>query len=394
MNCSLRSCNSLQLKIYVFLFLLLLLSSACKEEKKLSNPLIGDWSLIVDSTRVEDWYRSPRPGKGKLYSFLNDSVVDTKTFYYKDWSERDSCIASKIFDSKTKYRVSGDTLLILNSAKNIWDTIGKIRLSKDSLRVFRSNKEFVYRRIFYPIKPEENFDQIIISSSVCFGTCPVFDVSFDSEGSIYFNGEAYLDNLGFYKSKLSLESFNEIKNNFVQADFSHLKDSYHADWTDDFTVSVTFVKGGEIIKSIEDYGEVSPPEFVYAYQRIEFLLQSINFQKIDSGLLFDFDSYYNLYFFNGKDNFRMNKSESFLLNFLLNKASTTTNDFDELYTLSFSRSSYHKLCDNDYSISEKNDKFLKITTDGRYYKFYFRNEKPLTLDIGHNFISKSKEFLD
>lgn len=219
---------------------------SCKE-KEISivstNPFIGDWSLILDSARAEDWYRNTRSGKGKLYSFINDSVVDTKTFYKEPWSENyDECKENKIFDSKTKYKFYRDTLIILNPENLTWDSIGKIRVSKDTLKIYRGNLSFVYTRQSYPFKDIGGFDQVVVSSSPCFGTCPVIDISINADGMVYYNGRGFVENLGFHNSKISKELFNEIKLNFAKADFLHLDNEYHAGWTCDFTVSITFLK--------------------------------------------------------------------------------------------------------------------------------------------------------
>lgn len=380
------------MRLSIILFGLTTLFS-CKKEKTSINPLVGDWSLIMDSTREEDFYRNPRHGKGKLYSFLNDSVVDTKTFYHKRWNESNKCEEFWVFDSKTSYDFSGDTLLILNPVNGIWDSIGRIRLSKDTLKVFRGDNTFLYKKKDSP-KAGESFDQIILSSSSCFGTCPVTDVSIKSNGQVYFNGDSFVENLGPHESQISRDLFDEIKENFVRADFFNLNESYQADWTDDFTVSVTFIKKGRIIKTITDYGEVSPPDFVFAYQKLKYLLQSVQFKPLNQKLLYDSSGHYKLLIFENNDRqIWMSDSESFFLSYLLNRADETSHEFDEIYTLVFFRSAFRELCRKNQSFSKKDEKINKITTDGRFYKFYFKDEEPIILDIEHNFISESKPFL-
>ena len=77
-------------------------------------------------------------------------------------------------------------------------------------------------------------------------------------------------------------------------------------------------------------------------------------------------------------------SEAFYLENEIRKGTKTNFNFSEKYELQF----YHYYEDDKYH-DWTNDKIVKITTDGRYYKFVKADKSEFTIDIGYDFIKKN-----
>ena len=71
-----------------------------------------------------------------------------------------------------------------------------------------------------------------------------------NENALFF-GEEYISKKGIFTSKISKNSFNDVENSFKKSNITKLKDRYSSNWTDLNTISVTFIKGKKIIKTIE-----------------------------------------------------------------------------------------------------------------------------------------------
>lgn len=141
--------------------------------------------------------------------------------------------------------------------------------------------------------------------------------------------------------------------------------------SDSQTVTVSFIKDGKIIKSISDYADSSPSEFIWAYKPVMYLNQKIDLKhvKVKSYLR---PQYMHGSFKTDDSYLALAASELFYLLDNFKTGKETEIKFNEKYILDF----------ND-SISKK------ITTDGRYYKFYLKDKTTKTIDIGYDFLTNS-----
>jgi hypothetical protein len=212
---------------------------------------------------------------------------------------------------------------------------------------------------------------VIVSSTGCYGRCPVTDIEINKNGEIIYNGGSFSSIKGNYKSKINHSQFLKINLSFLKSNWANLENEYIARWTDDETVYITFIKNDRIIKTIEDYGAKSPTEFIWAYTPIRFLQQSIKLEKnIKETNILDFN-YISFKFANKICD--LTKSESFYLKNLLSKSSEVKNSFEEKYIIKY----------------WSNDIKKKIVTDGRYYKFENNDGRFVILDLKYDFLKKN-----
>lgn len=389
-------------KLTFLIFFSVALLTACKQ-KSSKDLIIGNWRLLkerisepTDSVTFDSFDPFDIPDRGTEYTFINDSLIDTKIEYYKIIRPKGKRREFQFVGTQTKYKITNDTLKIYDLTDSIWGDGRKIaKLTSDSLILIDAEgQRQVFLRHEYHINSEPLFDQISLSTSGCFGSCPIINIIIDSTGHVLFYGEMYVSKIGFYEGKISKDKFKAIEKEFRKAKILDLKKEYSASWTDDETISTTFLKQGEIKKSIEDYGRTGPDELVWAYPSLRYLFQDIALEKLDSTKI---PPYLNLHFFRFEKRdqvLSLTQSESFLLWNYLRKGSLVQANFDGKYNMAFTRNytwapSYDEL-DNAYNEQAEN-KIKNIVTDGRYYTFILHGQQPLTIDIGFDFLTQNKK---
>ncbi|MFC4479644.1 DUF6438 domain-containing protein [Flavobacterium chungangensis] len=355
----------------------ILYSCQKNNDKKLEKELLGEWIYIkTDDLRKPQTNNNPNippppppppfgsPKRG--YIFLENNIAENKSGYFKriDAVEREN---RKTFflGTRTKYKIENDSIKIFNLGSKTWENQKLHSIIGDTLTTEIGDSIFAkYARTQYKINPTENYDQIIVSSSGCYGSCPISNISIDNNGNIIYYGQEYNTQNGLFKSKITKEQYQEIQTNFKKADILNLEDNYEGNWTDDETVTITFIKNNKIIKTIRDYGIQSPTALVWAYTPVRYLYQHIKLTSLKKEkLLFPI---WRISFRKGNQICDLTKSESYYLFTEILKGKETNDTFEHKYYIEFW---------NDQ------DKKEIIDTDGRYFK-----SKDKTIDIGYNFL--------
>lgn len=106
-----------------------------------------------------------------------------------------------------------------------------------------------------------DIEKIQYATSPCYGTCPLFELHIDNNGSVIFLADQFNDNgkreiAGdtAYKGKFTKEEYDKLTTFINYIDFPSLSDSYSVSATDMrfATLIITYRNGKE--KHIEDYG--------------------------------------------------------------------------------------------------------------------------------------------
>lgn len=365
-------------KISLYVLTVFILYSCQKNNyTQLNKNILGEWTYIKTEDqrkpqKISDIkFPPPSPFGNHIpgYIFLENNVCENKSGYFKFIKANEREDRKTFFlGTTTKYKIENDSLKILDLVSKTWENQKIHSIIGDTLTTQISDSIFgKYARTKYKIDPNENYDKIIVSSSGCYGSCPVSNISIDDNGNILFYGQHYNTKNGIFKSKISKNQYQKIQTNFKKADIKNLKDNYEANWTDDETVSITFIKNNKIVKSISDYGRKSPSDLIWAYTPVRYLYQQIKLTplKTEKPLL----SLWRISFTKGNQICDLTKSDSFYLLTEIFKGKETTYKFENLYQIEFW---------ND------KDKKERINTDGRFFKY--RNK---TVDIGYNFLTKN-----
>ncbi len=98
-----------------------------------------------------------------------------------------------------------------------------------------------------------DLEEIKFSTTRCFGSCPVYDLTLSRNRNAVLNAKAYMKQRGFLKTKVEEKLFFQILNliNYLKVD--SLKDDYAVNATDNPSINVE-IKYNGITKRIHDYG--------------------------------------------------------------------------------------------------------------------------------------------
>lgn len=359
------------------LFCGIILSCNRHYDNNYEETILGGWKYLVEEPVINPGgYLPPPPLRNNAlvgYQFKENGVYEYKLgFFRKVFDKRKKRKKRVYIGTTSKYKIENDSLKLYDESEGNWDSYKIFYLKKDTLEISDGGKGFnKFTRIYPKLNKTKLFDKIIISSSGCYGICPVSDLEIDSNGRVLYNGSSYSNEVGFFTALARKEQYRKIEADFQNADWFNLKNEYIAAHTDDETITVTFIKDNKIIKTIKNYGEEAPTEFQWAYIPLRFLHDKLKLKKIkDKGYCLDFRG---LDFYKENQVMDLTKSESFYLkSFLLNSKEVTKQNITK------------------YKIQYWSDSGEKtIFTDGRFYNLKTQSGKEITLDIGFDFLQQN-----
>lgn len=308
---------------FVFVCTLCIACQAC--ESGYTSKFKGYWIavkqeyILKDAIKFDPYEPPPPPALpgGALYDELFFYSIDSLEHYsFQDywrnkWAYRDDSTVKLYNGNRRRFRITSRQELQLFDPDSIqWQTRGKINLIKDTLILREKHWETKYVRVNKVNKSD--FDELVISSSGCYGTCPVMSVIIKADGKVVYAAEKHTVKKGLYEGELPKELLDVIWFRFRKGYQQGIKNIYMASHTDDESVEVTFVKDGKIVKSVYDYGHQSPQEFTSAYiylmNRIDNLAnlrESNQVQPSEMSFKYSLDE--------GKKQYRLLHSESFWL---------------------------------------------------------------------------------
>lgn len=353
--------------------ILIICSCQPKQPSKFERAILGEWNLssikyIKTPTSGRSTSTFASMGDHAAYVFFDDKTCQNKRGYTKALDRYDYEKRRLVYlGFNTKYKISHDTLWIYNLEASAW-SVQKIDSIGDDILILKIGKNLLasYKRPHYNINPEEHYDKIIVSSSGCYGFCPITNISIDKQGKVLFLGERHSTQDGLFTSNISSKGFNLIETAFKKANPLALEDTYEDTKTDGNTISVSFIKDNKIVKTITDYGQQAPSELIWAYTPVSFLHQYIAFKPIYPNQP-KFDNIQSVGFKYKETICALKKSESFLLLTELYKGQVVTTSFEHKYKFQYR--------DRDYVLQS-------FYSDGRFYKFADR-----TIDIGYDFLA-------
>lgn len=117
-------------------------------------------------------------------------------------------------------------------------------------------------------KGNAEMTSIALQRGGCYGECPIYNVSFNKDGTIIYNGKMFVENIGRYRVEKKFD-FNLLRELVIEADFFNLEDEYLSAITDVPTVKV-IVNTSKGSKTISENGQ-GPNEL----KRIQLTLDSI-----------------------------------------------------------------------------------------------------------------------
>ncbi len=97
-------------------------------------------------------------------------------------------------------------------------------------------------------------DSVQFDAGYCFGSCPVFKISFDKSGHAVYDAGSYNPKQGKFSTTLKKKDLQEIIDLINYLGVANLKDDYSVSWTDDQPAHLRVKFKDGTIKQIRDYG--------------------------------------------------------------------------------------------------------------------------------------------
>ena len=107
-------------------------------------------------------------------------------------------------------------------------------------------------QIPFPEIRDWNSLRITLSRSGCYGTCPAYEIEIHGDGTVLYDGAAYVGTTGRRKVKISQPSLVKLVDAFRKADYFSLADGYVSGVTDSPTYASSISFDGQS-KSVLDY---------------------------------------------------------------------------------------------------------------------------------------------
>jgi hypothetical protein len=104
----------------------------------------------------------------------------------------------------------------------------------------------------FPEVHDWNSLRITLSRGSCYGTCPIYDIEIHGDGTVLYNGDAYVKTTGRKKVKISHASLVNLVDAFRKTDYFSLADGYVSGVTDSPTC-VSSISFDGLSKSVMDY---------------------------------------------------------------------------------------------------------------------------------------------
>lgn len=371
--------------ITILLIAFYLTSCKINSDKEFRKSICGEWifaSVGSDNKKINDEFK---PGKRGINSplgipyynyFRTGYIFYSNNFCEDKFGYSNGKVGENLLGTDTKYKVENDSLKIFDLDNSIWKRMKIRNVTSDTLTLDINDSTFLkYVKCNYKIDKTQTFDQIIVSTSPCFGSCSIGSTSIDNQGNLIFYGQGFTKKEGLFVSKTNKELYKRIERNFKKADIDTLHEKYAVNWTDAQTVTVTFIKDNKIYKTISDYGRKAPREFYWAYTPVSLLYQKLNLKPFVITEQNEFPMNYTCFENKGKI-CCLEKSESFYLFTEICKSKEVHATFEKKFVIEFRETENSK---------------KKILTDGRYYQLE-KKDKTIIFDLGYNFLEINNLF--
>jgi hypothetical protein len=102
---------------------------------------------------------------------------------------------------------------------------------------------------------EFKFDKLRFTTTMCFGECPVFEITINADKSVVYKAIKFNTKQGTFEERISDTYFTTLLSMLKYTNPAKLDSSYTVPWTDDQTAITEVTYNGQI-KKIEDYGKI------------------------------------------------------------------------------------------------------------------------------------------
>ncbi|MBO9203191.1 MULTISPECIES: DUF6438 domain-containing protein [Niastella] len=125
-------------------------------------------------------------------------------------------------------------------------------------------------------------EQINFTTTSCYGTCPVFQLTISPDKSAAFNGIRYNTVTGKFKSTIDKSTYKQLIKTINSIKLTALKNDYDVDWTDDQSVKLEIKYNNGQVKKIDDYGAIGTFGLENLYNQLFAIAKTQHWEKDES----------------------------------------------------------------------------------------------------------------
>lgn len=353
------------------------------KNRNIHKKIIGTWIIENDDKQNPEEPTLPFTNDDpQVLIFGKNGTYINRNGFFK--FSRDQAIGENqtlYFGEKTKYVLKGDLLLTFDPAENRFVGNKILHFTRRKIILEQKDKSTI-TLIQFSEKKFDNppIDEIIVSKSPCFGSCPQNSSVINKIGYLFFYGESNNSKNGFYKNGVADKRIKDIFNELENLDIKALQPEYQISVTDLSSQSVTFASKGKIIKTVYNYGNESLFELRRLIRNVSYLYQNIPLKSTnlnDPVLLYRLKS--------KTQEVILKKSETFYLFHELLKSKQITNITENLpFT-----GKYHIDLPKDYDYQCMKLYERTIHTDGRFFRIQKKDGSLTMYDLGYNFFTSN-----
>jgi hypothetical protein len=216
-----------------------------------------DFQRICDSLKIKPYTKADFDKNGYTdllvvgqgYSPLIICVLDLgkNSFLIKDISndKNQECAFPKVISNKNQTLI--DYYYIKERDWRKYDTIIKV----ESKKLICKFNDFIE---FNDSSNDYHIHKIEYKTTMCFGTCPIFELTINSDRTANYNAISFNEPDGKFTGIIELEKFIELVDLVNYIDFPNLNNSYSINWTDNQSCSLIITYNNGKVKTIDDYG--------------------------------------------------------------------------------------------------------------------------------------------
>ncbi len=366
--------------IIFFIFLISIISCKNSFDKEIEEHLQGDWSKEFYDKTNNDPNELPSIffNINNKYKFSSDTIYDSNHFSIYNEKTNDF----EYLGYKANFKIKNSVVSWYNTASKKDIEFGKVeKLSKDT--IFFEHFMLVRNKV----KQQFNnaFDAIIVTSSGCYGSCPIYNYRLESNGDIIYAGEKFTQIKGVYAGQINKKYFNYFKNKLNQINLNQTDNQYTNNATDGNFEEIVFIKNNQVTKRISFYINDGPPKV----KQLLDILRAMHYY-IEDKKTYHYKDYFSIInpFTNTKE---VNLEEfsdyhSFYLWTELMKHPSKPFQFKQK---TFKINKFiSKFWDSEYE--EISPKSLEtIETDGQQFQIKFKDSPIQYYDLGYNFLENN-----
>ena len=120
---------------------------------------------------------------------------------------------------------------------------------------------------------------VTMKKTPCYGTCPSYELSILSDGTVNYNGKRFVDNIGIYTGKLTEQEVSSIQEKAKAINFFGLEDKYDSNATDFPTCTINVIVEEQSKTIIDRVG--GPKELKELEKLIQELVFNTALTKVD-----------------------------------------------------------------------------------------------------------------